>query len=142
MFGRKSVYGKHVNNTAAQPEKKVTRFNIRKPGYKTRQPQRPGKTIDNFEQEYQKFIADLKAKKEAEAKVEEPVYVDVGETDCETSLEVEQVVEETPVVEDNIQTLVPEQPVEEPVKEETVVYVPKKRKRIVNENIQENTEEN
>lgn len=131
MFGRKSVYGKHVNNTAAQPEKKVTRFNIRKPGYKTRQPQRPGKTIDNFEQEYQKFIADLKAKKEAEAKVEEPVET-----------KVEQVVEETPVVEDNIQTLLPEQPVEEPVKEETVVYVPKKRKRIVNENIKENTEEN
>lgn len=141
MFGRKSVYGKHVNNTAAQQEKKVTRFNIRKPGYKTRQPQRPGKTIDNFEQEYQKFIADLKAKKAAEDKVEEPVYVDDGETDGETSLEVETKVEE-PVDEDNIQTLVPEQPVEESVKEETVVYVPKKRKRIVNENIKENTEEN
>lgn len=134
MFGRKSVYGKHVNNTTAQPEKKrkATRFNIRKPGYKTRQPQKTGKSIDSFEQEYQKFIADLKAKKEAEAKVEEPV---------ETKVE-EPVVEETPVVEDNIQTLLPEQPVEEPVTEETVVYVPKKRKRIVNENIQENTEEN
>ena len=133
MFGRKSVYGKHVNNTTAQPEKKrkATRFNIRKPGYKTRQPQKTGKSIDSFEQEYQKFIADLKAKKEAEAKVEEPVET-----------KVEEPVAEEPVVEDNIQTLLPEQPVEEPVTEETVVYVPKKRKRIVNENIQENTEEN
>lgn len=131
MFGRKSVYGKHVNNTPAQPEKKrkATRFNVRKPGYKTRQPQKNGKSIDSFEQEYQKFIADLKAKKDAETKVEEPVVE-------------EPVVEETPVVEDNIQTLLPEQPVEEPVTEETVVYVPKKRKRIVNENIKENTEEN
>ena len=48
------------------------------------------KQVDSFEAEYQKFINDLKAKKEAEkAKVEEtqteePVCVDDGKTDGET----------------------------------------------------------
>ena len=133
MFGRKSVYGKHVNNTSAQPAKtrKTKRFNVRTPGYKTRQPQKTGKSIDSFEQEYQKFIADLQAKKAAEKE-------EVVETPVEQPVEIKT---EEPVVEDNVQTLLPEEPVEETT-EETVVYVPKKRKRIVNENIQENTEEN
>jgi len=49
------------------------------------------KQVDSFEAEYQKFINDLKAKKEAEkakveeTKVEEPVCVDDGETDGETT---------------------------------------------------------
>jgi len=48
------------------------------------------KQVDSFEAEYQKFINDLKAKKEAEkakveeTKVEEPVCEDDGKTDGET----------------------------------------------------------
>ena len=53
------------------------------------------KQIDSFEAEYQKFINELKAKKEAEkAKVEEPPVVE------ETTPVVEDKVEETPVVEE------------------------------------------
>lgn len=56
------------------------------------------KQVDSFEAEYQKFINELKAKKEAEkAKVEEPVYEDDGKTDGEI-VESETVeVETTPV---------------------------------------------
>lgn len=55
-------------------------------------------TKDSFEAEYQKFINELKAKKEAEkAKVEEPVYEDDGKTEGEI-VESETVeVEATPV---------------------------------------------
>ena len=53
------------------------------------------KQVDSFEAEYQKFINELKAKKEAEkAKVEEPPVVE------ETTPVVEDKVEETPVVEE------------------------------------------
>lgn len=53
------------------------------------------KQIDSFEAEYQKFINELKAKKEAEkAKVEETPVVE------ETTPVVEDKVEETPVVEE------------------------------------------
>ena len=53
------------------------------------------KQIDSFEAEYQKFINELKAKKEAEkAKVEETPVVE------ETTPVVEEKVEETPVVEE------------------------------------------
>lgn len=53
------------------------------------------KQVDSFEAEYQKFINDLKAKKEAEkAKVEETPVVE------ETTPVVEDKVEETPVVEE------------------------------------------
>lgn len=54
------------------------------------------KQVDSFEAEYQKFINELKAKKEAEkAKVEEtPVVVE------ETTPVVEDKVEETPVVDE------------------------------------------
>lgn len=53
------------------------------------------KQIDSFEAEYQKFINELKAKKEAEkAKVEETTVVE------ETTPVVEDKVEETPVVEE------------------------------------------
>lgn len=56
------------------------------------------KQVDSFEAEYQKFINELKAKKEAEkAKVEEPVYEDDGKTEGEI-VESETVeVETTPV---------------------------------------------
>lgn len=53
------------------------------------------KQVDSFEEEYQKFINDLKAKKEAEkAKVEETPVVE------EATPVVEDKVEETPVVEE------------------------------------------
>lgn len=53
------------------------------------------KQVDSFEAEYQKFINELKAKKEAEkAKVEETPVVE------ETTPDVEDKVEETPVVEE------------------------------------------
>ena len=48
------------------------------------------KQVDSFEAEYQKFINDLKAKKEAEkakdeeTQTEEPVYEDDGKADGET----------------------------------------------------------
>lgn len=54
------------------------------------------KQVDSFEAEYQKFINELKAKKEAEkAKVEETPVVE------ETTPVVEDKVEETPVVEES-----------------------------------------
>lgn len=59
------------------------------------------KQVDSFEAEYQKFINELKAKKEAEkAKVEEPVCEDDGKTDGETGECGTVEVETTPVVEE------------------------------------------
>lgn len=65
-FPRRSYYGKsHVAPTRGGGSAPAT-----KPATK--------KQIDSFEQEYQKFIADLKAKKEAEAakKAEAPVLTE------------------------------------------------------------------
>lgn len=61
----------------------------------------PAKQINSFEQEYQKFIADLKEKKEAEeAKKEEtPVLVEEPKVEAEVIPEtVTTVVEEAPVL--------------------------------------------
>lgn len=60
----------------------------------------PAKQINSFEQEYQKFIADLKEKKETEAKKEEtPVLVEEPKVEAEVIPEtVTTVVEETPVL--------------------------------------------
>lgn len=56
------------------------------------------KQVDSFEAEYQKFINELKAKKEAEkAKVEEPVYEDDGKTEGEIAESETVEVEATPV---------------------------------------------
>ena len=56
------------------------------------------KQVDSFEAEYQKFINELKAKKEAEkAKVEEPVYEDDGKTEGEIGESETVEVETTPV---------------------------------------------
>lgn len=56
------------------------------------------KQVDSFEAEYQKFINELKAKKEAEkAKVEEPVYEDDGKTEGEIGESETVEVEATPV---------------------------------------------
>ena len=60
----------------------------------------PKKQIDSFEQEYQKFIEDLKAKKEAEAKKEEtPVLTEEPKVEAEIIPEtVTTVVEDAPVL--------------------------------------------
>ena len=77
-FPRRSYYGKnHVATTRAgsAPE--------------------PKKQINSFEQEYQEFIEDLKAKKEAEAKKEEtPVLTEEPKVEAEVIPETV-----TPVVE-------------------------------------------
>ena len=78
-FPRRSYYGKnHVAPTrcGSAPE--------------------PKKQIDSFEQEYQEFIADLKAKKKSEAKKEEtPVLTEEPKVEAEVIPETV-----TPVVED------------------------------------------
>ena len=58
------------------------------------------KQIDSFEQEYQKFIADLKAKKEAEAKkAEAPVLTEEPKVEAEVIPEtVTTVAEEAPIL--------------------------------------------
>lgn len=58
------------------------------------------KQIDSFEQEYQKFIADLKAKKEAEAKkAEAPVLTEEPKVEAEVIPEtVTTVAEDAPVL--------------------------------------------
>ena len=73
--------------------KRIPHRTITRNPFLTLQPNNGG-SIDSFETEYQKFINDLKTKKEAEkAKVEEtPVVVE------ETIPVVEDKVEETPVV--------------------------------------------
>ena len=60
----------------------------------------PSKQINSFEQEYQKFIADLKAKKEAEAKKDEaPVLTEEPKVEAEVIPEtVTTVAEEAPVL--------------------------------------------
>jgi len=58
------------------------------------------KQIDSFEQEYQKFIADLKAKKEAEAQKEEaPVLTEEPKVEAEVIPEtVTTVAEDAPIL--------------------------------------------
>ena len=81
-FPRRSYYGKsHVSTTRG--------------GTGCSAPE-PKKQINSFEQEYQKFIEDLKAKKEAEAKKEEtPVLTEEPKVEAEIIPETV-----TPVVED------------------------------------------
>lgn len=127
-FPRKSYYGKHVetNKAPSKPNKArlerrkkakellTGRKSVGKPAAKlTSKPAR--KTIDTFEAEYQKFIAQLKAKKAAEEKT-----VEVVEPTTAPVVEPEPVVEPTPepVVEEPKKTtrkkkVVVEEPVEE-----------------------------
>lgn len=65
----------------------------------------PAKQIDSFEQEYQKFITDLKEKKEAEAKKEEaPVLTEEPKVEAEVIPEtVTTVAEDAPVLNEETQ---------------------------------------
>ena len=83
-FPRRSYYGKnHVAPTRGGGSAPATQ-----------------KQINSFEQEYQKFIADLKAKKEAEAKkTEAPVLTEEPKVEAEVIPEtVTTVAEDAPVL--------------------------------------------
>lgn len=84
------------------------------------------KQINSFEEEYQKFIADLKAKKEAEAKKEEtPVLTEEPKVEAEVIPEtVTTVAEDAPVLNEETQPKKTKkkktEPVAEPVAEPTI----------------------
>lgn len=84
------------------------------------------KQINSFEQEYQKFIAELKAKKEAEAKKEEtPVLTEEPKVEAEVIPEtVTTVAEDAPVLNEVTQPKKTKkkkaEPVEETVAEPTI----------------------
>ena len=104
-FPRRSYYGKnHVAPTrcGSAPE--------------------PKKQIDSFEQEYQEFIEDLKAKKEAEAKNEEtPVLTEEPKVEAEVIPEtVTTVAEDAPVLNEDTQPKKTKKKKAEPVTEPTI----------------------
>ena len=104
-FPRRSYYGKnHVATTrcGSAPE--------------------PKKQIDSFEQEYQEFIEDLKAKKEAEAKKEEtPVLTEEPKVEAEVIPEtVTTVAEDAPVLNEDTQPKKTKKKKAEPVVEQTI----------------------
>lgn len=74
MFGRKSVYWKHTETpqkTCKTPSKKLYKHNKAKQvNCIVKNATKTGNKIDDFELEYQKFIAELKAKKAKETKDE------------------------------------------------------------------------
>ena len=82
----------------------------------------PKKQIDSFEQEYQKFIEDLKAKKEAEAKKEEtPVLTEEPKVEAEVIPEtVTTVAEDAPVLNEEVQPKKTKKKKTEPVTEPTI----------------------
>lgn len=80
----------------------------------------PSKQIDSFDQEYQKFITDLKAKKEAEAakKEETPVLTEEPKVEAEVIPEtVATVAEDTPVLNEETQPKKTKKKKTEPVAE-------------------------
>lgn len=104
-FPRRSYYGKsHVSPTrcGAAPDTK--------------------NQINSFEQEYQKFIEDLKAKKESEAKKEEtPVLTEEPKVDAEVIPEtVTTVTEDAPVLNEEVQPKKTKKKKAEPVPEPTI----------------------
>lgn len=84
------------------------------------------KQINSFDEEYQKFIADLKAKKEAEAqKAEAPVLTEEPKVEAEVIPEtVTTVAEDAPVLNEEAHPKKTKkkkaEPVEEPVAEPTI----------------------
>lgn len=82
----------------------------------------PKKQIDSFEQEYQKFIEDLKAKKEAEAKKEEtPVLTEEPKVEAKVIPEtVTTVTEDAPVLNEEAQPKKTKKKKAEPVTEPTI----------------------
>ena len=104
-FPRRSYYGKnHVATTRAgsAPE--------------------PKKQINSFEQEYQEFIEDLKAKKESESKKEEtPVLTEEPKVEAEVIPEtVTTVTEDAPVLNEEVQPKKTKKKKAEPVAEPTI----------------------
>ena len=82
----------------------------------------PKKQINSFEQEYQKFIADLKEKKEAEAKKDEaPVLTEEPKVEAEVIPEtVTTVAEDAPVLNEDTQPKKTKKKKAEPVAEPTI----------------------
>ena len=82
----------------------------------------PKKQIDSFEQEYQKFIEDLKAKNEAGAKKEEtPVLTEEPKVEAEVIPEtVTTVTEDAPVLNEEVQPKKTKKKKAEPVAEPTI----------------------
>ena len=82
----------------------------------------PKKQIDSFEQEYQKFIADLKAKKEAEAqKAEATVLTEEPKVEAEVIPEtVTTVAEDAPVLNEEAHPKKTKKKKTEPVAEPTI----------------------
>ena len=80
------------------------------------------KQINSFEEEYQKFIADLKAKKEAEAKkTEAPVLTEEPKVEAEVIPEtVTTVAEDAPVLNEETQPKKTKKKKTEPVAEPTI----------------------
>jgi len=80
------------------------------------------KQINSFEEEYQKFIADLKAKKEAEAKkAEAPVLTEEPKVEAEVIPEtVTTVAEDAPVLNEETQPKKTKKKKAEPVDEPTI----------------------
>ena len=82
----------------------------------------PKNQINSFEQEYQKFIEDLKAKKEAEANKEEtPVLTEEPKVEAEVIPEtVTTVAEDAPVLNEETQPKKTKKKKAEPVAEPTI----------------------
>ena len=82
----------------------------------------PKNQINSFEQEYQKFIEDLKAKKEAEANKEEtPVLTEEPKVEAEVIPEtVTTVAEDAPVLNEETQPKKTKKKKAEPVEEPTI----------------------
>ena len=82
----------------------------------------PKNQINSFEQEYQKFIEDLKAKKEAEANKEEtPVLTEEPKVEAEVIPEtVTTVAEDAPVLNEETQQKKTKKKKTEPVAEPTI----------------------
>ena len=82
----------------------------------------PKNQINSFEEEYQKFIADLKAKKESEAqKAEAPVLTEEPKVEAEVIPEtVTTVAEDAPVLNEETQPKKTKKKKAEPVAEPTI----------------------
>jgi hypothetical protein len=121
-FPRRSYYGKGSAEKATRSDTRTPpRKSTRQPVYRNGKPTPQKKKIDSFEAEYQKFIADLKAKKAAaEAKQAEEVKVETP------------VVEEPKVEAEVIPETVATAPVDAPIlNEETQPKKTRKKKEVV-----------
>ena len=131
-FPRKSYYGKHVETNKAPAKPNKARLERRKKAKELLTGRKPvakpaanpiakpaRKTIDTFETEYLKFIAQLKAKKEAEEK-----NVEVVEPTPAPVVKLEPVEEETADVDATPVELVETKPKKTTRKKKVVVEEP------------------